>query len=184
MSERRHARPGAIVAIWILAAFADPLTRSFQSEVFFLLPLAGMLIVSVAGVWILIRLLLQRRWGYALGLIAAWPVIAVLPLFDVGDHLWGRISLAQHEARYQVIASQALTLPEVGVHGGERYWIERRAPAQIYFERAGFLTDHGGFVYDAKDALPREDPDSGIGGIGGYQTCNRLKPAWYRCWFS
>lgn len=184
MTERRPARPGATLAVWSLAAFADPLTRSFQTEVFFLLPLAGMLIVTVAGIWILIRLLLQKRWGYALGLIAAWPVIALLPLFDAGDHLWGRISLAQHEARYQVINAEVLTLPEVGIHEGERYSIERRAPAQIYFERAAFLTDHGGFVYDATDSLPLEDANSAIGGMGGYQTCNRLKADWYRCWFS
>ena len=59
MTERRPARPGATVAVWSLAAFADPLTRSFQTEVFFLLPLVGMLIVTVAGLWILIHLLLQ-----------------------------------------------------------------------------------------------------------------------------
>lgn len=184
MNERRPARPGATVAVWILAVLADSLTRSFQTEVFFLLPLAGMLILTIAGVWILIRLLLQRRWGYVLGLIAAWPVIALLPLFDIGDRVWGGISLAQHETRYQAISSRILTLPEAGDYAGETYWIESREPALIYYQRSGFLTDHGGFVYDATDSLPLENANSAIGGIGGYQTCNRLKPAWYRCWFS
>lgn len=169
---------------WFAAAVLNDLTASAQSELFYFLPLLTMLAVTACGLVLLFTVLVRKSWARVVVLVAVWPTIALLPLFEVGDRIWGSISLAKHRAAYETILAEAATLPQSGQWNGHQFWFERESPLQVYFQRAGFLMDHGGFVFDASDRLPLDDPNSGIGGAGGYQTCQRLEARWYRCWFS
>jgi len=172
------------MAAWFAATALNGLTTSVQSELFFFLPMVTMLVLTVCGLAVLVTLVLRRRWARVLLFVAAWPAMALLPLFEVGDRIWGSVSLAQHRAEYEAIIAASTTLPQSGERNGHQFWFERESPRLVYFQRAGFLTEHGGFVFDASDRLLLEEIDSGIGGVGGYQSCQRLEPRWYRCWFS
>jgi hypothetical protein len=168
----------------LAAVVLNDLTISPQSELFYFLPLLTMVVLTVCGLAVLLTALVRKSWGQALVFAAVWPAIALLPLFEVGDRIWGSISLAKHRVAYETILAEAGTLPQNGEWNGHEFWFERESPLQVYFQRAGFLMDHGGFVFDASDRLPLTDPNSGIGGAGGDQICQRLEARWYRCWFS
>lgn len=172
------------VALLLAISALTLLALDWVGEVAPLVTLIALPLLALVTLGFIVAFLMRRRRRAAAVLLIGVIGLAVSPLRAWGGALWFQTSLEQHQPTYLGIIAESEVLPVSGVRDGDQYWIERRTPALIYFERTGVLTSHGGFVYDATDTLKLEDPNSVMGGIGGYQSCIRLKSAWYRCWFS